>query len=64
MNQKGYGEGGMSGYEENDRVHNSGPTALPNGSVYTGERLNGKKHGRGTQVWPDSSRYEGMWEND
>ena len=31
---------------------------------YTGERLNGKKHGYGVQIWPDASRYEGMWEND
>lgn len=54
---------GMGGYEENDRI-NTGPTTLANGSVYTGERINGKKHGRGVQVWPDSSRYEGMWEND
>jgi hypothetical protein len=58
---KGYE--GMGGYEDNDRI-NTGPTTLANGSVYTGERVNGKKHGRGVQVWPDSSRYEGMWEND
>jgi hypothetical protein len=37
---------------------------LPNGSVFAGERRNGKKHGHGVQVWPDGSRYEGMWEND
>ena len=24
----------------------------------------GKKHGQGQQVWPDGSRYDGMWEND
>lgn len=53
------------GLEENDRINtHTGPTTLANGSVYTGERQNGKKHGRGVQVWPDSSRYEGMWEND
>lgn len=51
------------GYEPNDKI-NMGPSVLPNGSTYTGERLNGKKHGHGVQIWPDSSRYEGMWEND
>lgn len=37
---------------------------LPNGSVYTGHRLNGKKNGKGQQVWPDGSRYDGFWDND
>lgn len=41
-----------------------GTVTLPNGSVYTGQRLLGKKHGQGQQVWPDGSRYDGMWEND
>lgn len=31
---------------------------------YTGDTLNGKKNGTGTLVWPDGSRYEGMWENN
>lgn len=33
-------------YEPNDKI-NMGPTTLANGSTYTGERLNGKKHGHG-----------------
>ena len=33
-------------------------------SIYTGERQNGKKHGRGVQVWPYGDIYVGKWEND
>ena len=31
--------------------------------LYKGTWLDGKKHGRGSQVWPDGSRYDGSWEN-
>ena len=55
---------GGQGYEPNDKLANMGPPTHANGSTYTCERINGKKHGHGVQVWPDSSRYEGMWEND
>ncbi len=36
-----------SGYEPNDKLANIGPTTHANGSTYTGERVNGKKHGHG-----------------
>ena len=34
-----------------------------NGS-YTGEFLNGKKHGKGTFTWSDGNRFVGQWRND
>ena len=32
--------------------------------VYTGEILNGQRHGKGTQIWNDGAKYEGSWKND
>ena len=43
------------------------PTIVIDPSIleeYTGERLNGKKHGRGSQLNDDGSQYEGNWAND
>lgn len=39
---------------------------LENGAKYNGEwDINtGLRHGKGTQIWPDGSRYEGYWRND
>jgi hypothetical protein len=37
---------------------------LENGAVYVGEWANGKKNGKGIQVWKDGSIYEGFWLND
>jgi hypothetical protein len=31
---------------------------------YTGNYRAGKRHGRGTFIWPDGSKYTGMWRND
>lgn len=31
------------------------------GEMYTGQWKWGKKHGRGTQIWPDGFVYEGEW---
>ena len=42
-------------YVENLRIQNA---------IYTGEILNGKRHGKGTQIWDDGAKYEGNWEND
>eukprot|EP00291_Cryptomonas_curvata_P018099 CAMPEP_0172165510 /NCGR_PEP_ID=MMETSP1050-20130122/8453_1 /TAXON_ID=233186 /ORGANISM="Cryptomonas curvata, Strain CCAP979/52" /LENGTH=112 /DNA_ID=CAMNT_0012835991 /DNA_START=89 /DNA_END=427 /DNA_ORIENTATION=- len=33
------------------------------GGTYTGERLNGLKHGKGEEVCPDKSKYTGEFEN-
>ena len=37
---------------------------LPNGAKYTGQWLNGKRDGKGIQIWMDGSRYEGEWAGD
>lgn len=39
---------------------------MENGAKYTGEWLVGTqiREGRGTQVWPDGSIYEGYWKNN
>ncbi len=34
---------------------------LENGAVYIGEWKNGQRDGKGTQIWPDGSKYEGDW---
>lgn len=31
------------------------------GAIYTGETLNGLRHGKGKYVWPDGDYYEGDW---
>ena len=36
-----------------------GRLLLFNGSTYTGQTSNGKKHGKGEQIWPDGSKYVG-----
>jgi len=33
-------------------------------TVYKGEFVNNKRHGFGTQVWPNGSKYEGDWAFD
>lgn len=39
----------------------SEPRKLENQATYIGQWLNGQKHGRGKQIWPDGSFYEGYW---
>ncbi|PNW87874.1 hypothetical protein CHLRE_01g005450v5 [Chlamydomonas reinhardtii] len=34
------------------------------GAVYTGDYVNGKKHGKGKMVYPDKGVYEGDWVED
>jgi len=43
---------------------NNEKLTYPDGSTYTGETRDGKRHGEGTWVRPDGTRYEGQWEND
>lgn len=42
----------------------TGKKNFPDGSEYTGELQNGKRHGKGVAVWPDGLRYEGEWQDD
>lgn len=37
---------------------------FPNGSVYSGDFKDHKRHGKGRQQWADGSVYEGQWESD
>ena len=32
--------------------------------VYVGEFSQGRRHGKGKQIWKDGTVYEGMWEDD
>ena len=32
-------------------------------AIYTGEKFDGKQHGKGVQIFPDGTRFEGMWEH-
>lgn len=42
-----------------------GPYVLDNGAIYKGKwTKEGLRSGRGEQVWPDGSKYEGYWHND
>jgi len=35
-----------------------------NGSTYSGDWLGGKRHGHGTLIWADGSRYDGEWRDN
>ena len=37
------------------------PTKVEEDAIYDGEWLDGKKHGRGKQVWPNGDVYDGQW---
>ncbi len=39
-------------YVENFRIENA---------LYTGDLLNGMRHGKGVQIWDDGAKYEGEW---
>lgn len=38
--------------------------SFPNGSVYSGDFKDGKRHGQGRQQWADGAVYEGAWVDD
>jgi len=41
-----------------------GPYMLRNQAIYTGQWKEGRRQGRGKQIWKDGSQYEGLWKND
>ena len=48
-----------------DELVSKGPLQLDNGCVYKGQwNRNGKREGKGTQVWRDGSKYTGQWKDD
>lgn len=49
---------------DND-LEDLGAFELDHGAIYIGQwNKNGLRWGRGTQSWPDGSKYEGYWKND
>ena len=53
------------GKNDDIKVFKRGPVELDNGAIYTGEwNENNQRHGKGTQVWTDGSKYEGYWRFD
>ena len=50
--------------EEIQKNPPEGPYEYENGSVYLGQMKNGKKEGRGKQIWGDGPFYDGFWKND
>jgi hypothetical protein len=51
------------GQYSNDKQTGTGTKYYSNG-VYTGEFVNGIRHGYGVYVWESNNRYEGYWSND
>mgnify|MGYP000878675882 FL=1 len=39
------------------------PYEVEEGAIYIGQWKNGKKHGRGEQIWPDGTYHKGYWRN-
>ena len=40
------------------------PTEMDHGLVYYGQWKDGKRWGRGKQLWKEGTLYEGYWQND
>ncbi len=51
---------------DSDReLEDRGPFELDNKAIYIGQwNKDGVREGKGTQVWPDGSKYVGYWKND
>lgn len=41
-----------------------GPIKLQDGAIYKGQMRDGKRHGKGKQLWEDGKIYEGYFKND
>ena len=54
-----YAKAGPADNQNQSQKENFEPLIQPNGSTYTGQTSNGKKHGKGEQIWPDGSKYVG-----
>jgi len=57
-------------YDGDDNLHDEPRSPLTviyfpeKQEIYKGQWKNGKRHGRGEQIWPDGSIYQGHWEDD
>lgn len=55
----------ISEMEKNSNTFEREPIMLKDGSIYYGKwNVSGQKHGYGTLITYDGSKYEGFWEND
>ena len=45
-------------------MHGKGTLSLPNGDVYSGEFVEGKRDGEGECKYNNGERYVGMWRNE
>ena len=51
--------------ERSRRLYNRGPYKLENSAIYVGEwNEQGIRDGQGVQLWPDGSKYTGLWRSD
>jgi hypothetical protein len=47
-----------------DKQNGKGRETWPDGAMYEGDYLMGKKHGHGTFIWSDGSYYQGAFINN
>lgn len=62
MWRNGIKEGGSVISSSDSTVSSSSSASLDDN--YVGDKLNGQKHGNGTIVYPDGSKYRGQWQHD
>jgi hypothetical protein len=51
-------------YSETYHYEWKSPVELDNGVIYHGQWSEGKRNGRGRQIWKDGTFYEGYWSDD
>ncbi|CAD8183258.1 unnamed protein product [Paramecium octaurelia] len=49
---------------KNAKLQKTTKLEFPNGAIYEGQLLEGKRHGKGIYTWKDGTKYEGQFEND
>ncbi|CAD8087078.1 unnamed protein product [Paramecium primaurelia] len=49
---------------KNTKIQKKVKLEFPNGAIYEGSVLDGKRHGKGIYTWKDGTKYEGQFEND
>lgn len=49
---------------DGDRLSGNGRVRAANGDVCPGDRVKGRRHGRGERIWASGQRYSGSWVDD